>query len=508
MDPEEISGQENALSSADTKEEAAVSGEKKDDTAAETTQLFEEPAENAAVADTALQLSEEPGSSAPAEDNAAGVSMQEEVSSGTAQLFEEPAGTAAVADTALQLSEEPGDGSAPSKKGRYYKIAGILLSFAAVLILLISLIVIMKADQVREHYTGPAWYDEYTRSELTLSGNNAFPESLVTKDSAIAERFSYGNRDELYAMDAAACEDSSYYYFADPTDKGSLCRISKKDMSRKTKLCGISAENLNILSGKIYFINHFTAGGDSAGIYSISRDGSGLKQLLEGSFYSLRMVNDWLYYIGGEDGSIRRMNIHGLSEEILCNEDCNDLWVAGNEIYYISQDRERAVSERMVICAMSVDGKDRRELVSRGYYNSLSFHEGILYYSVYNSGYGWIDTAWKEEEPAEGEQPVQNVQAQPPHEGFVELRGLYSPVVYHGGDLWFVDRSDMRSLSVYTPESGRLRHYESENVSSFYLMSDLIVVRWLKDGTKPLVSVNRLNTGEMIDLFGSTTEDQ
>ena len=127
-------------------------------------------------------------------------------------------------------------------------------------------------------------------------------------------------------------------------------------------------------------------GGDSAGIYSISRDGSGLKQLLEGSFYSLRMVNDWLYYIGGEDGSIRRMNIHGLSEEILCNEDCNDLWVAGNEIYYISQDRERAVSERMVICAMSVDGKDRRELVSRGYYNSLSFHEGILYYSVFKRG--------------------------------------------------------------------------------------------------------------------------
>lgn len=487
MDPEEISGQENTSSSAETNEETAVSEKKQEETAAETPQLFEESAESetAAADDTTTLSAENTENASPADE------------------------AAATENTAVSDSpqEEPGSGDSSPKNVRYYKIAGIVLSFAAIMIFLISLIVIVKADQVREHYTGSAWYEDYTRTELTLSGNNAFPESLATKDSAVTDRFSVGNRDELYALDAGACEDSSYYYFSDPTDKGSLCRISKKDTGKKTKLCSLSAENLNILYGKIYFINHFTAGGDSAGIYSISRDGSGLKQLLEGSFYSLRMVNDWLYYIGGEDGSIRRMNIHGLSEEILCNEDCNDLWVAGNEIYYISQNRERPVSERMVICSMNVDGRDRKELVKRGYYNALSFHDGILYYSVYNSGYGWIDTTWKEEEPAEDGQPVNIMQKQTPHEGFVELKGLYSPVVRHGEDIWFIDRSDMRSLSVYTPESGRLRHYDTENVSSFYLMSDLIVVCWLKDGITPLVSVNRLNTGEMIDLFGSATED-
>ena len=201
------------------------------------------------------------------------------------------------------------------------------------------------------------------------------------------------------------------------------------------------------------------------------------------------------------------MNIHGLSEEVLCSEDCNDLWVAGNSIYYISQDKDRPVSERMVICSMSVDGTDRKEIVERGYYNALSYHNGILYYSVYNSGYGWIDTTRKEEEPAEGEAPVANPQNQPPHEGFVALKGIYSPVIAHGDDMWYIDRSDLRSLSIYTPESGRIRHYDTENISSFYLMSDLIVVRWLKDGITPLVSVNRLSTGEMVDLFSNGTED-
>ncbi len=391
--------------------------------------------------------------------------------------------------------------------GRRFRIAGIILCLAAIAIMIISLIVIMNADQVTGHYNGTAWYTEYAHGELSISGNNAFPESLATRESAIAERFSYGNSDELYAAGAGACEDSSYYFLADPTDSGHLCRISKKDNGKKVKLCDISAENLNILYGRIYFINHFTADGDSAGIYSIARDGSGLKLLMDGSFYSLRMVNDWLYYISGEDGSIRRMNIHGLSEEVLCNEDCNDLWVAGNSIYYISQDKERPVSERMVICSMSVDGTERTEIVKRGYYNALSYHDGILYYSVYNSGYGWLDTTWKEEEPAEGDGPVIIPQLQVPHEGFVELKGIYSPVIVHGGDMWYIDRSDLRSLSVYTPEGGRIRHYDTENIVSVYLMSDLIVIRWLKDGITPLVSVNRLNTGEMVDLFGSVSEE-
>ena len=426
--------------------------------------------------------------------------VQEESPAAAEAIFVQNASEEAA--PAENLPSENGAENTVPGNSRFFRMAGIILSLAAIVILIVSLIVVIRSDHISEHYTGSNWYAEYQHQEQNLSDGKAFPETLATKESAIAERFSYGNSDELYSVGAAACEDGSYYYFGDPTDHGYLCRISRSDPGKKVRLCELSAEYLNVSSGRIYFINHFTAGGDSAGIYSIARDGSGLKKLLDGNFYSLRMVNEWLYYIGGEDGSIRRMNIHGLSEEILSNEDCNDLWVAGNEIYYISQDKDRPVSERMVICSMNVDGKERREIVNRGYYNAISFHDGILYYSVYNSGYGWIDTTWKEEEASEGDNVVLP-QIQVPHDGFVELRGLYSPVTVRDGEVWYIDRSDLRSLSVYTPESGRIRHYDSENVSSFYLMSDLIIVRWLKDGVTPLVSVNRLNTREMVDLFGS-----
>ncbi|MBR5420861.1 MAG: DUF5050 domain-containing protein [Lachnospiraceae bacterium] len=503
-------GEGSPVETASVPEQAAVPAE--NNTAAEAVTAVEtvspEATENPdaagvpAAAD--VPVAEAPATAVP--ETVAGQPDTDSTDGGTAAGPAETPGT----EEKQQLPEADtaADGTKPANASHknISALIGVLCLILALGIGAVSVYMIMTADRVREAATVTPWYQVYTAPEQELPAVDSFDPSY-TKGVDAPYRVS-GNSHELYACDAAACEDKGYYYFGDPTEGGALYRVSKGEEQEKILLCDLVCDNLNLNGGRLYFLAYRAGDMESAGIYSVATDGSDLEFLLRGQFYSLRMSGNWLYYIAGNDGCIRKMNIQERHEYPLTEEDCNALQVDGDTIYYISHDGSLSQNVSTRICSMDVEGKDRKELSEYGNYSGLSLGDGMLYYSVHNEGYGWIDLNPPKEEEAEEDdkekdkkEKEKNKKKEEAPENFVQIKGFSSTPIFRDGEIWFVDRKDMRSLAVYTPETKELRHYGVENVTSFWLMNDVLIIRWLKDGTEPKISVNRLDTGEMVELF-------
>jgi Tol biopolymer transport system component len=183
--------------------------------------------------------------------------------------------------------------------------------------------------------------------------------------------------------------DWIYYCLTDPDGNTPLYRI-KPDGSNKTLISSDNCYFVNIIDGKIFFINF----SDGNKIYKMNLDGSGKESINDEKSWSLNVVNgwiyftnekgickipiqggpevviskepfgttaivndDWVYYIQGEQGKIYQINTDGSKKACIVDKKVDRINISENKIYYSMRS-----GEKYYIYQVDLNGKNNRKI--------------------------------------------------------------------------------------------------------------------------------------------------
>jgi len=122
---------------------------------------------------------------------------------------------------------------------------------------------------------------------------------------------------------------------------------------------------------------------DKAHIYSVKKDGSELRTILDGFGWSLVVIEDWLYFTGNQgeaiDGTynIFRMKFDGSQLEQINNVYSYGMFFYDDYLYYMKSNSE--THDLMSICRSLLDGKNEEVLFPDGY-APLIYKNQLYYY--------------------------------------------------------------------------------------------------------------------------------
>ncbi len=374
------------------------------------------------------------------------------------------------------------------KKSKYIGITLVILSF---ILMGISAYIIAAKTDINVKYTGDMWYETH---DTTLPGLPAIevPDNSRLSQIAVTDEYVYGSDPQLAALDAGVCSDDNWFYMADPANGRRLCRIRKSDLTGYKMLSSLPIRDINVMNGKLYFTTATDSDDGLQGIYVANTDGSDTRLLKQGDFYDLQMMNDRLYYIRGYDRCLLRMDMDGRGEVMLAKEECRQLLVAEGKLYVIICDKSGEEDTQNVICCMDADGEERTNLTEYGCFDALGYTEGKLYYAEFDKGYAAIDISDDGSVSVNNTAPV-----------FIRLKGLHSIPVLKENRLWYIDRLSANTLTAFDTESSERLATSLQNVTSFYVLDDILVVSWLDSEGRSCITTCYIDKDESVKLFGS-----
>lgn len=164
------------------------------------------------------------------------------------------------------------------------------------------------------------------------------------------------------------------------------------DNSKKSAIVslGVQTSDLgNITNGQYYFATDeyvFYSSfdeSDKAHIYSVKKDGTGLKPIFDGFGWSLVVIDDWLYFSGNQgtaiDGTynIFRMKLDGSQIEKINDKYSYGMFLYGEHLYYMRSSSDN--QSTMSICRSSINGENEQVLLPNGL-NPLIYNNKMYYY--------------------------------------------------------------------------------------------------------------------------------
>lgn len=379
------------------------------------------------------------------------------------------------------------------------KLAVIILAVAIILIAACA-VLIFVITRVKNSYAGEQWYNsEVEKTELPeITSFEGMPNS----ESSISDKWEYGNTVSRYAFKASLAEDDKNIYMSNPLDEGKLYRISKED-KEMSKLLEMRVDNLSVINGRIYFINYYTSEGDVCGIYSVNTDGTDLQLLMEGLFDYLTVVNDWVYYRRTTDYVICKFQINERREIEIFTDRAWEFTIFENELYTWKtiEDEDKKTTQ---IVRMDVDGNNSEVLIDysepiefgeemkSNYISNFYIYDGMFYYYVPRAGYGSIplnkETPWSAEDYGDSFVYIDN---------FGYMEGLQ----FYGEEMWFIDSAASNKIAIKKPEEESLQYINIEGVRAFYIVDELVIIKWLTEDSKSMIGAYSIETGEPVNIF-------
>lgn len=349
-------------------------------------------------------------------------------------------------------------------------IFSVLLLLAAAAIFSVSFFVIPTKDTADWVNIGSVERGEIGKPE-------AFAKVDYSTDSTASD-WNYGRP----AGKDCFPDDGEYYYVANPCDNDYLYKVSKNEPRTSQKLADISASMINVVDGKVYFINKANDSSFDTGIYCVNADGTGLECMSKGSFQSLYVINNWLYFIDSTTNTLTKMNTSARSHIAITDKCVTRFSITENNIYYVTYTEEYDYNYYSLE-RMNVNGKnsmvvckvlpiDANFFVADRVAYFVSPELGV--YTV-NCGSGNIST-------------INNIP-------------VLTNLAKKNNKLYFIDKENDYTLCVYDLSTGTTTYTNLTQVSGFDLADNLIAVYYRANGTTPKVTVNDLSTGKSVPFF-------
>ena len=350
----------------------------------------------------------------------------------------------------------------------------IVLIIMAILVLLASTGLILVNLLERNKFNGENWYDGDKKIDTTIDEVEAF-ENVSDNTSSIADSWEYGKVDGPGTVPY----DNDYYYVCNPLHDNKIYKITKDDNHDNTMLSDVPGSYINMIDGKVYFINIYDDSGYDKGIYCVDVDGNETEVLALGLTYNLQIVNDWCYYIDGNDNCLYKMNLFTRRPIKLINSFVTDYVVFENTIYYIEYDESTRYYN---INSVDVDGNAKKIVADTGFFADILYSDGYLYVLSNKDSISKINVSTNE---------------------FTVLYYGYfvTEIVKIGDLLYFIDDSFDRQLGVIHLTDDYVDYYNVNKVSGLDGIGELLAVYYIKGDTTPATTVNDTITGKAVKFF-------
>ena len=198
-----------------------------------------------------------------------------------------------------------------------------------------------------------------------------------------------GNNPTNFIYNGLIAKDNDWIYF--PTyyldEQVGFGRINAKgeDFSYVTSTETVYRD-LNVSNKYLYYIEMSGTkfGGD---IVRVDKDGSNKVVLLEGDFFGLTMINEYLYFIDNNEYRMYRMKSAGTDLTLFSIDNC-DLFFYDNGYLYVSTFCGEVTNKNVKIVRYNIDNPNEKYVVAEnlpeareyGYLIHFFVHEGKVFY--------------------------------------------------------------------------------------------------------------------------------
>jgi len=209
-------------------------------------------------------------------------------------------------------------------------------------------------------------------------------QEFISDEDLYDENAEYGNTAGNINNGGSVATKGDWIFYSNATENGSLYKVKAND-SEKTKLCGDMCHYINVVGDWVFF-------GDrdkNSNIYKIKTDGSALTQVNSDNSWRISVVGNWIYYVVGFDKSyLYKIRTDGTERTQLNNDNTSCINIVKSSIYYIKENS---------IYRMALNGANKSlilsdecyELIVIGewmYYTSTGSHGGYSFYKIRTDG--------------------------------------------------------------------------------------------------------------------------
>ncbi len=187
-----------------------------------------------------------------------------------------------------------------------------------------------------------------------------------------------------------AVESNNWIYYLAPNEDSTEIGIFKVRNSGKDKqqlyMSELDIVSLNVYKDYIYFIGSATEtyleeDDVDNKIYRMKTDGTNLEVLndneLNNDCYEIYVVNNQIYYIG-LDAEICKMDLNGANKTVVANNGTGFLGITKDYIIYNSDAGEDA--EDYITYIMNIDGTDAKPIIEGKRLYSVNIEDDYIYY--------------------------------------------------------------------------------------------------------------------------------
>lgn len=301
-----------------------------------------------------------------------------------------------------------------------------------------------------------------------------------------------------------ASEEGGWIYYLSPNEDSSKVGIFKVKNNGKDKqqiyMCEAGADivSINVYKGHIYFIGSEEVTTDENDvldnkIYRMKTDGSALEVLndneLNNDCYELYVINDEIYYIG-VNAEICKMDLNGSNKTVVADNGTGYLGITDKYIIYNNLASETGIE--YVTYIMNLDGTDAKPIIEGKRLYSVSIEGKYIYYSDSNKKLYRTEIGSNKEELLYDNIEVYNLNT---NDGYAYYLNYLDA---ENGDLTVCLFRVKLDGSTHTPEKLK----EMESYSSFIN----IVGKWVMymDSTDDAGLINLINKngkGDEVELY-------
>lgn len=323
-------------------------------------------------------------------------------------------------------------------------------------------------------FEGEPWYENVQRENKEID---------ITKEyssDSMAQSWEYGRLPES-GNDIA--EDDTYYYVANPIDGEKLYRIKKDGDFAKEKLLDLRVGDINFVNGKVFFSHPEENAEIGVGIFCMDVNGGELEMITDHYPKSMRVVNDWIYFIDYNEDGIYKIHTEGREPIKLTEQICGNLFVYENQIYtYVKlepeNEEENEEETKWELISLDVNGQNTG---SYGVAKSVSISNGYLY--VLRE-----DGLWK----------ISMDQSEQEKLNTVDLSDATDLKVV-GEELYYI--TEQQRLERMNLATGECKAYSSISGINGYGIFDGMIEIYYVEGTDKKVSVNNLADGSAVAFY-------
>lgn len=203
-----------------------------------------------------------------------------------------------------------------------------------------------------------------------ISGTFEISGASVSDDTTVTNTKStrYGNTAGNLINSGIVCESNGRIYYYNKSDNKKLY-VMNTDGSGKAALGDIQgAMELNVNGDYIYY--------QAGGIYRASLKDGTVETLIKDNCRNMVVTENMIFYLkaDGDNTKVHSMNLDGSGENVLCDDIASGLNVSEDKIYYING------SDAGKIYSMNLDGSGNEVFADSKNVKELLVEAGFVYY--------------------------------------------------------------------------------------------------------------------------------